>query len=559
MDKSEMDPSTPSSKEPLYQSSAIRDIRLRGNPDKALLDIEKLAPIFYDLISNSDRNGEHFFGLFGRWGRGKTFFWRYILQHNLNREKYIPIEFHAWKYQDTPGVWAYLYNTLNEAYMGKKPKWYQLTKLYRYFCRLVRLNDQRGKLLTVAGFIGSIAVAIVAYFYNQHVRGDDAVSKVLRIGIPVSVLSLFIYIAKTFKTDARKIISSLTTNVNFNSQLGFQHEIQQELKYLFKAWIPKKDKFKKRIFLFIDDIDRCSEDKIIQIVDYIRVLLHCPAIQDRITVLAAIDERILLHAIQAKYRQFIENKENDATYRELCREYMDKLFLAGLKLGPLTEPEKRQIVEGFTDDDTANDVAEPTPAKGGIDGPTVAGVINQNNEQEPEISGSNEANTIATRKVVIPEREQQIETPISSNGTPIPVTPSPIASTARKEFPYEKWEQEFIKDILARNTESTPRSIRVYTYRYLLGKQLVEKALREGKASWKQWYNTKEAKQCFAIKLLHYGFKSDTEHLNADYKNFIANYHESNTVKENIYGYEIALNQELGSVMFQVLTMIVAY
>src|SRR5688500_4697302 len=228
MDKSEMDPSTPSSKEPLYQSSAIRDIRLRGNPDKALLDIEKLAPIFYDLISNSDRNGEHFFGLFGRWGRGKTFFWRYILQHNLNREKYIPIEFHAWKYQDTPGIWAYLYNTLNDAYMGKKPKWYQVTKLLTWFWKLVRLNDKRGKLLNVAGFIVSIAVAIVAYFYNQHVRGDDAVSKVLRIGIPVSVLSLLIYIAKTFKTDARKIISSLTTNVNFNSQLGFQHENQQE-------------------------------------------------------------------------------------------------------------------------------------------------------------------------------------------------------------------------------------------------------------------------------------------------------------------------------------------
>lgn len=544
--------------EPVFQSYAIRDIRLRGNPDKVLLDIEKLSPIFYNLISNSDRNGEHFFGLFGRWGRGKTFFWKYMLEHNLNRDKYIPVEFHAWKYQDTPGLWAYLYNTLKDAYVGEKPKWYDVWGLCKYWWQLIKLNNERGKMLTVVGIVLGIAIGIVAYFYNEHVRGDDAVSKVLRIGIPVSFVSLVVYIAKTFTTDARKIISALTTNVNFNSQLGFQHEIQQELKYLFRAWIPDKEKSQKRVFLFIDDIDRCSEDKIIQIVDYIRVLLHCNTIQDRITVLAAIDERILLHAIQEKYKEFIENKDNDATYKELCREYMDKLFLAGLKLGPLTESEKRQIVDGFTEEETAGEVIAPPAKKGGIDGGKVAGMINQTNEKEPVVPTREVFNNVDA-KVVIPEPDAQVETNARSNGKAIPVTPNPIESTARKEFPYEKWEQEFIKDILARNTESTPRSIRVYTYRYLLGKQLVEKALREGKAAWKQWYNTKEAKQCFAIKLLHYGFKSDTEHLVADYKNFITNYDESRSVKENIYGYEISLNQELGSIMFQVLTMIIAY
>lgn len=490
--------------EPSFTSSPVQDISLRGNPDKVLLDIEKLAPIFYNLISNSDKNGEHFFGLFGRWGRGKTFFWKYLLQNNLSHDKYIPIEFHAWKYQDTPGVWAYLYNTLNDAYMGEKPKWWQLRRLLSWFVKLIKLNDQRGKLLTVVGSLLAIGAAILAYFYNQQVRPDDAVSQVLRVGIPVSVFGLVLYVAKTFKTDARKIISSLTSNVNFNSQLGFQHEIQQELKYLLKAWIPEKDKFKKRIFLFIDDIDRCSEDKIIQIVDYIRVLLHCPDIQDRVTVLAAIDERVLLHAIQEKYRHFIENKDNDATYKELCREYMDKLFLAGLKLGPLTEFEKRQIVEGFTDADTSN--AEVWP------------------QYETENENGNAAHTPAAKK-----------------------------------FLYEKWEQDFIKDILARHTEATPRSIRVYTYRYLLGKQLVEKALRPGKASCEQWYNTRDAKLCFALKLLHYGFKSDTDHLLADYKAFIEGYAEDRVIKEKIYGYEIYMNQELGSVMYQVLTMIIAY
>ena len=582
-------PASQSANEPReehYISYAIRDIRLRGNPDKTLLDVEKLSGIFYNLIANSDNNGEHFFGLFGRWGRGKTFFWKYILKNNLNPNKYIPIEFHAWKYQDTPGIWAYLYNVLNETYLGDKPKWYQLTKWAVYYKKLINLNDQRGKLSVIVGFIFSIAIAVGVYLYSDLIKAGNTVKTILGWGIPISIISMLVYIAKTFKTDARKIILSLTSNVNFNSQLGFQHEIQQELKYLLMAWLPdqkpkkkknrspekekdgeqKKEDDRKRIFLFIDDIDRCSEDKIIQIVDYIRVLLHCTEIQDRVTVLAAIDERILLHAIQDKYKDFIENKDNDATYKELCREYMDKLFLAGLKLGPLTEFEKRQIVEGFTSMDTAAaDMATP-PAANGINANKVAEIISNTDSEEPEIAKQEAVTASGEVKVVIPEGGVSASEPDNKNikqaqpeTAAIPVAPKAIASTARTEFPYEKWEQEFIKDILARNTESTPRSIRVYTYRYLLGKQLVEKSLTEGKTSWLQWYNTKEAKQCFAIKLLHYGFKSDTEHLLSDYRNFISDYDHNRSVKESIYGYEISLNQELGSIMFQVLTMIIAY
>jgi hypothetical protein len=565
-----------------YISNPIRNILLRGNPRDNLLDIEKLSSIFYNLIANSDNKGEHFFGLFGRWGRGKTFFWKYILDHRLEPKKYIPIEFHAWKYQDTPGIWAYLYNTLNEAYLGDKPKWYQLAKWIKYYKKILLLNEQRGKLPILVGFLLSLVIAVGVYYYNYYFKGDKTVQTVLRIGIPISAISMIIYIAKKFKTDARKIILSLTSNVNFNSQLGFQHEIQQELKYLLKAWIPdQKPKKKKdgeqenegeekvdqkRIFLFIDDIDRCSEDKIIQIVDYIRVLLHCPAIQDRVTVLAAIDERILLHAIQDKYKDFIANKDNDATYKELCREYMDKLFLAGLKLGPLTVFEKRQIVEGFTREDTAKDDETTQSAANGIKSSKVGEMISHTGKKESVIERQEPTPETGDVKVAIPEVSLPKSEPVGNDmpqvqteTTVTPVKPIPIASTARKEYPYEKWEQEFIKDILARNTESTPRSIRVYTYRYLLGKQLVEKALIEGKIAWSQWYNTKEAKQCFAIKLLHYGFKSDTEHLLSDYQKFISEYDENKSFNENVYGYNISLNQELGSIMFQVLTMIIAY
>lgn len=562
-------PAAEQPKDEVYPSYAIRKVILKGNPDKVLLDIEKLSGIFYDLIANSDNNGEHFFGLFGRWGRGKTFFWNYIKANKLN-QNYIPIEFHAWKYQDTPGVWAYLYNELNTIYYTRGKNGKKINPVVR-FVRLLKLNWLRGKIIKPVLLFTSTAMASVLLYIFLINKIDflkrTEISIIAGFGyFSFTLYSLLSYLQKNFKDDAKKIVFEATANVSFKTQLGMQYEIQHELKCLLKAWIPEKVKNYNRVFLFIDDIDRCSEDKIIQIVDYIRVLLHDKEIQDRITVLAAIDERILLHAIQHKYKQFIENKDNDATYKELCREYMDKLFLAGLKLGPLTEYEKRQIVEGFTGADTSSSQPETQRAANGIDSHKVAEIISQANatgKSDAEASLENNSQDALTNVLAgtVPPFLNTPKTinPVEVKTAAIPVTPTPIASTAQIQFPYEKWEQEFIKDILARNTESTPRSIRVYTYRYLLGKQLVEKALTEGKTSYTQWYNTKEAKQCFAIKLLHYGFKSDTDRLLIDYKSFITDYDETRAVKESIYGYEISLNQELGSIMFQVLTMIIAY
>jgi Leucine rich repeat len=59
---------------PEIRSSATGRISLIGRPAEDLLDVKKLSKIFYEFIADCESNVEQFFGLFGRWGRGKTFF-----------------------------------------------------------------------------------------------------------------------------------------------------------------------------------------------------------------------------------------------------------------------------------------------------------------------------------------------------------------------------------------------------------------------------------------------------------------------------------------------------
>lgn len=341
---------------------------IRSAPDEVLLSVPEQAGIFAEILQNAEGGSEEqFFGLFGRWGRGKSFFWNetqsYLEEHHP--EEFEFVELHAWKYQDTTAVWAYLYELLVKQYYdkpGMHPGWHfwkfyrgswwtNLRKWMQYQGRKLRLNWQRGATQReIIGAAGSLLAGITTWWLGDVFTGgaDNYV--------PQSLLSIFVGLSsfvfgvrelrKRYGTEARNLIQAATENASFSDKLGFQHEVQAELKNLIRMWMerPRLGHKKQRLMLFIDDIDRCSEDKIIRIVDAVRVMLHDPLIRKRVVVVAAIDERILLRAIKNKYA----NSSSDEVRDQLSREYMDKLFIAGLRLGPLSEGEKDEIFDGFT-------------------------------------------------------------------------------------------------------------------------------------------------------------------------------------------------------------------
>ena len=105
------------------------------------------------------------------------------------------------------------------------------------------------------------------------------------------------------------------------------------------------NKSEKRILLIIEDIDRCSENKIIEVVDALRIILEDKELYQRVVIISAIDERILERAIKIKYAYVQEENEK----KLLVTEYIDKLFLIAIQLPKLTEDEKIEIFESYTD------------------------------------------------------------------------------------------------------------------------------------------------------------------------------------------------------------------
>ncbi|MBO0356983.1 hypothetical protein J0X19_03420 [Hymenobacter sp. BT186] len=235
----------------------------------------------------------------------------------------------------------------------------------------------------------------------------------------------------------------------FFSLLGIQAEVQKEIRALVKAWLKGNN---EKILLIVDDIDRCNEDKIIQIIDSLRIMLEDNEISNKMVVLTAIDERLLKLAVKRKYFDFIDkdlslkNKQIEAEKlsNKMVREYLDKLFIAGIKLGRLSLGDKIELFKAFTRGqvDTIKDTSQKTDNV-----QTTASVT------KPIYHESQSINV---------DLYEQEEIEISQNSS------KPFALSA-KEF-------EFISNIIGNlDTEITPRQIRIYYYRYLLARNLLFK------------------------------------------------------------------------------------
>lgn len=425
-----------------------------------LLNVEKIAKAYAEVIHQADLSTsqtsqeDRFFGIFGRWGRGKTHLWKRMEDYldKTYKAQYEFLDFHAWKYQDTPAIWAYLYETLSSKYYQDHN--YQQNNFISYIkkktkdaFKSLKLNRYRDEGAYFSRFFVPILAVVISLiiilaihlggFYESLIGA--IFQGVLKFGaIPSAVIAFFISL---YKNLSKPTVSNavdflkLLSRKSFRDHLGLQHEIQKELRYLLETWT-KKD-LPKHIILFVDDIDRCSHEKIIDIVDSLRVMLNDDFIREKLIIIAAIDERQLSAAIQLKYEktQPIMKEENQT----LVNEYFDKLFLVGIKLENLRDDEKKQITRKYLEPITQVVEKSKSQSEDGLDERTET-------EQEPlgqvKIDQDHLGSGIQNQEINMSSFE---------------------LSTSENEY------------LLQKGTElnsATPRSIRSFTFRYRLAKNL---------------------------------------------------------------------------------------
>lgn len=271
---------------------------------KPCFGVDSLAACYakqIEKIAESSVNAVPMIGIFGPWGRGKTYFYSrlkdyFVKSHNT---KFKFIEFNAWKHRDTPAIWAYLYETIY-----RQSSWWVKTKLF--------LKD-KGK-----GILKIIVIFFLAWLLSILLTklpnlSNRVMSLFQDLSLPIAwtgFLSVVVYGFINNPTTALSLIKKYSGRRSFTSELGVQNEVEQHLVSLLKLMVTDPDK--KRILLYVDDIDRCSAIKMIDVIDSLRVILENEEIRKRLVVLCSLDENKIMSGF-IHLNQSIYSSENDKT------------------------------------------------------------------------------------------------------------------------------------------------------------------------------------------------------------------------------------------------------
>jgi hypothetical protein len=257
---------------------------------KPVIGAKELAEELADLLNNQCSDKAMMVGLFGQWGRGKTFLMEQIwkeLELKGDKNNFERVDFHAWKYQDTPASWAYLYEAFTDKYFSLPQKkddeeFSKIKYIFKYiqarirnYWRLIKVNIGRHGWWPLFSF--AISVAVFIFLTLQGLKFKLAViykGLVLLFSVP-----LFGYISTKvffrYRKKAIQLFKKYTKNKSYKELLGIQKEIQDELRILLEKWIPRKKLvLDKKIILFVDDLARCKDERLIQVIDSMRVMLE---------------------------------------------------------------------------------------------------------------------------------------------------------------------------------------------------------------------------------------------------------------------------------------------
>lgn len=300
---------------------------------------------------------------------------------------------------------------------------------------------------------------------------------------------------------------------------------------LLKVWIPEKDLKKRKIVLFVEDIDRCNEEKIIQIIDSLRVLLEDPEIAERVIVVAAVDESMLKLAIKKKYHPIMamEKKETELTkaLNRVTNEYIDKLFIAGLKLGNLSANDADEFLVALTKPDRENEQVS-----------NIKELLNSVNIEmnsriipfDQDLMLDYQAEQRQMEELY--DEGPQIVTEYLENSILLHVNPQLNTVNQRSNDEISRKltndEIDILRVTITNYKGATPRQIRIFYYRYLIAKNLLIKRYATLKRT--NVWQTKLNCKTLAILIVLYTKNEEEDILNGHLEQSLNNTQEQQPV-----------------------------
>jgi serine/threonine-protein kinase len=298
------------------------------------LDFNSYVQALKELIIHDKTKTPLTLGVFGHWGMGKTTLMQ-MLEKELERHGLITIWFNAWQYGNEDELWAaFLQSMLNKIQNSLGPLRLPVFKVKLFFNGL-KWNEIPGFLVNLLfriciSLIPILILDPVSQTLNPNIRpyiqaGGNFTAFLIAIWVVARPL------VETIRKNTSIDIGDFQQKSNFQEHIAFLDKFREHFATIVRSLPQKGD---KRLAVFIDDLDRCSPQQAIQVLDAIKLFVDIPGC----VYILGLDVDVVQKAVASKYA------DDPAAQRE----YMSKIIQIPFQLPPLTRKELQLFLEQLT-------------------------------------------------------------------------------------------------------------------------------------------------------------------------------------------------------------------
>ncbi|MCO7226476.1 P-loop NTPase fold protein [Pleionea sp. CnH1-48] len=309
---------------------------------KDRLGRSRLVSAIADFLDTPEHKGELTIGLLGDWGAGKSTVLRLLkekLKSNAQNEWKVA-EFNAWTYEHCENIQA---GIAQECVQGltKGYSFWQKDYLYYLFARRYNFSSYLFycglAVVTVVGIVlgliysktgvtmAGIFASLVAFFQaNRNLTAHPLADK-LNTYLTLSFFGKHLGTIPIMKRQV-DILCDICLNGVSNIKASFAG-----INRAHKTFEATK---KRRLLFIIDDLDRCSKEGIVKVLEAVRLVMT----QKNVTVVIAVDHRIALSALACHYADLAEHRQ-DSGAQDIARQYLGKIIQLPVVLTPAPETE----------------------------------------------------------------------------------------------------------------------------------------------------------------------------------------------------------------------------
>ena len=355
-----------------------------GNPDEDIFGMKEYAEMLADFLGEVPP--PYTIGIYGEWGEGKTSFvklFQWYLEENAkkrtapnppsnqagkttatkNQTKFI--DFSAWEHTTSDALWRALIIKIASELYETKPSangnanggansdglWRRVSKFLAsdayVFYKPPATPDPTATYQSLMSAIDKNLYGSISKSADQQRDVNQEMAFMSVINAAMSALGT----VSPLVAGVRGLLG-LNSSINLSEVFAEKNQATRkmietiaEFKTTFKALFASKVNEYHRVFVFVDDLDRCLPDVALDLLEAIKVFLHEV---DFIFIVAA-DENLIGQGLRIRFRELFsgnEQQESQSFFDVKGQEYFEKIIQFAVRVPPRTPEQTHRFIAG---------------------------------------------------------------------------------------------------------------------------------------------------------------------------------------------------------------------